>query len=95
MSESSPVKTRRAQYKFLGFLFGVLLCLATLIICMPLGGVLGLSKVWMFAVLYGLVLLSAGGIALRRAESPLAQGVLIALSVAFLLNGMCGFLLRK
>jgi hypothetical protein len=49
----------------------------------------------MFAVLYGLVLLAAGAIAVSESESAVAQGVLIAISVAFLVNGICGVLLAN
>jgi hypothetical protein len=80
--------------KLLGFLLGVVLCLLTLMISMPLGGVLGISKPWMFAVLYGFVLVTAGAIALRKPKSDVAQGILIAVSVVFLLNGMFGVLAK-
>jgi hypothetical protein len=89
-----PESLHEVTRKLLGFLLGVVLCLVSVMICMPLGGVLGISKPWMFSVLYGFVLLSAGAIALRKPSSPFAQGILIAVSVAFLLNGMFGVLAK-
>ncbi len=62
---------------------------------MPLAGILGFRREWMFAVLYGLMLLIAEGIVLRKAESAIAQGILIATSFAFLMDAGLGFVLRN
>lgn len=92
MPEPLLETSRRWLRTSLGFLLGLALCLVSLLICMPLGGVLGFSKPWTFAMLYGLVLLAEGVIALRKAESAFAQGILIAVSVAILVDGMVGVL---
>lgn len=95
MVQPLPEKNRRVLRTLLGFLLGVLLCLVNLFICGPLGGIIGFNKGRMFAVLYGVVLLGTGTIALRRAESALAQGILIAVSVALLLDGTAGVFLAN
>jgi hypothetical protein len=87
-------RLRRGLDKLLGFLLGVVLSLVSLMICMPLGGVLRISKPWTFSALYGLVLLAVGAIDVGKPRSEVAQGILIAASVAFLMNEMFGILAK-
>ena len=51
---------------------------------------------WMFPVMIALVLIGSGLIAAKRVrESGLATGVVIALSIALLLDGICAATLMR
>jgi hypothetical protein len=71
----------------LGFSLGVLVCLGCLFFSILLGAALGLRHAWMFPLLNAIALVVAGVVALRNIhKSSYPEGVLIAVSVAFLLN---------
>jgi type III secretory pathway component EscS len=97
MFETEPKKTPRSTREvILGFLLGVLASLVGLIVCIFLGMTLGLSRDWLFPVINGLGLVVVGVFALRRVrESSLALGVLIAISLTFLLNAACGVVMFR
>jgi hypothetical protein len=85
--EGNPRSTREV---ILGFLLGVLASLLCLFFCIFLGSTVG-GRGWMFPVINGLALVGVGIIALRKMrESSYALGVLIAISLTFLLNAACG-----
>ena len=80
-------KLRPTIQVLLGFLLGTLLSLVCLFSTLILGGVLGVQRVWIFPALNAAALLASGIATLRRwPTSNYAQGVLIALSVALLLD---------
>ena len=79
----------------LGFLLGIVIDLALLFLSITLGSALGLRRAWMFPLLKGIGLLGAGMVALRHVrESAYAQGVVIALSLAILLDAICGVMIH-
>lgn len=74
----------------LGFLLGVLASLLCLTFCILWGSTFG-GPNRLFPVINGLALLGVGIIALRKVrESSYALGVLIAVSLVFLLNAAGG-----
>ena len=87
MFEEPENNRRSIPQVAMGFLLGILVCLGCLFFSILLGSVLGLRQVWMFPLLNGIALVAAGTVALRRvSQSSYPEGVLIAVSVAFLLN---------
>jgi hypothetical protein len=92
-TESNPRSTIQV---LLGILLGILVSLGCLFFSVFLGSALGLRREWMFPVLNALALVASGIIALRQwRESSYAQGILIAVSVALLLDAACGMALLR
>jgi hypothetical protein len=92
MFETPPENNPRSTIQVvLGFLLGVLLALGCLFFAIFLGTALALRQAWLFPVLTGVGLIGAGSVALRQMrESSYALGVVIALSLALLLDAACG-----
>ena len=75
----------------LGFLLGILLSLGCLFLTIFLGMTISPAHQWLSSFFNGSGLLGAGIIACRRVrESSYALGVVIALSLAFLINSVWG-----
>ncbi len=75
----------------LGVLFGVLISMGCLFLTIFLGMTISPSRTWLFPLLNAAGLAFAGIVAFRqRKESSYALGMVIALSLAFLLNTACG-----
>ena len=94
MLETQPDRTHRSTVQvLLGFLLGVAFSLGFLIFAIFLGMTFGSRHAWLLPVLNGVGLMVAGIIALRHLrESSYALGMVIALSLAFVLNTACGVL---
>jgi uncharacterized membrane protein YccC len=92
MPETQPEKTPRSTIEvILGFLLGVVISLACLFAAIFLGAMIYPRHSWLFPVLNALGLILAGIVALRHMkESTYALGIVISLSLAFLLNTACG-----
>jgi hypothetical protein len=92
MLETEPDKPPRSTLQvFLGFLLGVVASLGCLFLAIFLGSTLGSSRDWVFPVFNAIALIAVGIVALRQArESSFALGVVIALSLALLLDAACG-----
>jgi hypothetical protein len=87
MCETPEHSTRSILQVALGFLLGIPVCLGCFFFSMILGGVLGVRPIWMFPLLNAIALVGSGMVALRRVnKSSYPEGVLIAISVAFVLN---------
>jgi hypothetical protein len=85
--ETRESNSRSSLQVALGFLLGVLVCVGCLFFSILLGGALGASRPWMFPVLNAIALFASGVVALRSInKSSYTEGVLIAVSVAFILN---------
>jgi hypothetical protein len=91
MFETQPEGNPRSTVQvILGFLLGILASLGCLFFCIVLGMSLG-GPSWLFPVINGLALVAVGIVALRNVpESSYYVGVLIAVSLVFLLNAGCG-----
>ena len=91
MFEIQPKDNPRSTGEvILGFLLGILASLGCLFFCIVLGMNLG-GPSWLFPVINGLALVAVGIVALRNVpESSYYMGVLIAVSLVFLLNAACG-----
>jgi uncharacterized membrane protein YccC len=91
MFETQPEGNRPSTGEvILGFLLGILASLLCLFFCVFLGSTLG-GRPWTFPVINGLALVGVGIMALRKVrESSYALGVVIAVSLMFLLNAACG-----
>jgi len=91
MLEIQPEKTPRSTLEVvLGFLLGVLISLGCLFFSISLGMTISPSHSWLFPLLNAVGLAVAGIIALRQMrESSYALGIVIALSLSFLLNTGC------
>ncbi len=75
----------------LGFLAGVVFSLACLFLSIFLAYTLNLRGVWPYFVLNTLAILGAGIVALRHfRRSSYAAGAVIALSLALVLDAVCG-----
>jgi hypothetical protein len=71
----------------LGFLLGMLVCVGCWLFSILLGAALGLRHAWMFPLLNVIALVASGAAALRKGnQSSYPEGVLIAVSVGFVLN---------
>ena len=94
MPETEPEKTSRSTLQvILGFLLGVVLSLVWLFVIITLGMTMNFRQQWLFPVLNAVGLIVAGIVALRKMrESSYALGVVIALSLAFILDTACGVL---
>ena len=85
-AESSP---RSILQVTLGSLLGILVCVGCLVLSTLLGAALGLRDSWMFPGLNAIALVASGLVALRKVNnSSYPEGVLIAVSVAFILNAL-------
>jgi hypothetical protein len=72
-------------------LAGALLSVACLSVAIFLGSVMHMRATWLFPALNGVLLLVAGVIAFRSYRfSGIARGIVIAVALAFALNGLCG-----
>lgn len=97
MSENElPTPRRSGIQVFLGFLLGMAASLATLIASIFFGVTMQWRQPWLFPALNAAVLIALGIAALRHArESSYAMGMVIALSIALLLDGACAVMLLK
>jgi hypothetical protein len=87
MSETSESNPRSTLQVAFGFFLGILLCIGCWFLSVLAGAALGLQHAWMFPLLNAIALVVSGAVALRRAnQSSYPEGVLIAISVAFVLN---------
>jgi hypothetical protein len=87
MSETREISPRSTLQVALGFLLGILACLGCFFVSILLGAALGLRDPWMFLLLNAIELVAVGVVILRRVHgSSYPEGVLIAVSLAFLLN---------
>jgi hypothetical protein len=87
MSESIEIKRRSTLEVALGFLLGILVCLGCSFASILLGALLRLRDPWMFTLLNAIALVAVGVVMMRRVHgSSYPEGVLIAVSLAFLLN---------
>ncbi len=74
-----------------GLLIGAVMSVACLALAIFLGFELHHGLPWLFPAMNGVLLLIAGLVAFRSAaHSGIARGVIIALGLAFTLNGLCG-----
>jgi hypothetical protein len=74
-----------------GVLAGALLGVACLLLTMFLGSVMHMRPSWVFPAMNGVLLLTAGFVAFRSYRfSGIARGIVIAMALAFALNGLCG-----
>jgi hypothetical protein len=92
MLEAPPDKPPRTTIQvILGVLFGILISLGCLFLTIFLGMTISPRRTWLFPLLNAAGLALAGIVAFRlRKESSYALGIVIALSLAFLLNTACG-----
>jgi len=82
--------TRSALQVFLGVLLGTAISVGCSLLAIFIGIGLKVGRDWMFPLLVAMALVGSGLIALKQVrESSLAVGVVIALSVALLLDGIC------
>jgi hypothetical protein len=87
MSETPENNPRSILQVALGFLFGILVCVGCWFFSTLLGAALGVRHLWMFPVLNAIALVASGLVALRNVnQSSYPDGVLTAVSVAFILN---------
>ena|ERR1700730_1809273 len=91
MLEIEPEKIPRSTLEVvLGLLLGVLISLGCLFLSIFLGVTISQSPRWLFPLLNAVGLAVAAIVALRQMrESSYALGIVIALSLAFLLNTAC------
>ncbi len=95
MFETPHNNPRSTLQVFLGFLLGVLIDLACFFLSIMLGFAVTLHQAWMYAALNAVGLAGASIVALRHfRKSSYAQGVVIALSLGFLLDAACGVFLH-
>jgi hypothetical protein len=97
MFESQPENNSRPTMQVvLGFLLGVLIALGCLFFSIFLGTALAWRERWLFPVFTGIGLGVAGIVAFRRMkESGYAFGIVIALSIAVLVDAACGVALYR
>jgi len=91
MFEIEPQNTPRPGLQvLLGLLLGMGISLGCLAAAIFVGMALKVGGDWVFELLIAIALIGAGLIALRQVrESSVALGVMIALSIALLLDGAC------
>ena len=91
MLEIDPAKPPRSTLQaFVGFLLGIGLALGCLALAFFVGITLQTRYVWVYPLLDAIALIAVGIAAMRRRhQSSYADGVLIALSIALLLDGVC------
>ena len=91
MDETSENNRRSTIQVILGFLLGIVIALGSLFFTIFLGSALHLRQQWLFPALTALGIIAVGIVALRQMrESSYALGVVIALSLALLLDAACG-----
>ena len=89
-NEDPEVKSFSVLKVMLGFALGLLLSLGFFFAALFVGPAAG-RKMWMVPVLNGIALATACIVSLRSSdESGLARGALLAFSVVFCLNAICG-----
>lgn len=87
MAETREGSPRSNLQVALGFILGVLVCVSCVFFSTLLGAALGVRNPRMFSVLNAIALVASGLVALRNInKSRYLEGVLIAVSVAFILN---------
>ena len=80
----------------LGFLLGIVASLGCLFFCIFLGMSLAFRQRWLFPALIALGLIAIGLVALRHVrESSYARGMIIALSLALLVDAVGGVVYLK
>lgn len=91
MFETQPEKPSRSNMQvFLGFLLGIVASLGCLFLAIFLGTLVE-GRSWIFPVIDAVGLIFVGMLALKRArESSLAAGAVLSLSLALLLDAVCG-----
>ncbi len=79
---------------FVGFLAGLMLGGVCIALAIWLGEMMLPRSNWIFPVTNGALIVVSGFVALRYyLNSGIARGVVLALGVIFLLNGLCGLAL--
>ena len=87
MYETQESDRRSTIQVALGFLLGILVCVGCVFFSILVGAVLGLRYAWLFPLFNAIALVASGTVALRMVHrSSYPEGVLIAVSVAFLIN---------
>jgi hypothetical protein len=96
MLHSDPEKSSRSTGQvFVGCLLGLPIALAVTLLVTLLAASLQWAD-WGFQALIAVVLIGVGVWALRRIpKSGVALGVVIAMAIALLLDGLCAVALRK
>lgn len=85
---------------FFGFLIGLVVTVGLLMLALGLGELLQANIVtgrhaWIYPLVNGALVAIAGVLALRKFNTNgIARGIVIALALAFMLNGLCGVVLR-
>jgi hypothetical protein len=85
---------------FLGFVIGMVLSLVLSGLGIVGGMMLGAGlntphRQWVFPLVNAVLIVGAGAVALRSFQSSgIARGIVIALAMAFVLNGVCGLAVR-
>jgi hypothetical protein len=75
----------------LGFVLGLITSAVCFVIAVVVGMGLGSRHNWVFPLLNAIALVLASLLALRKYnESGIARGTVIALSLVFLINAICG-----
>jgi hypothetical protein len=79
----------------LGFVLGLILSAGCFMVAVVVGVALKSSKSWTFPLFNAIALILVSLYALRKyRESGVARGAVIALSLVFLVNAICGIWLR-
>jgi hypothetical protein len=79
------------QKVVLGFLLGLILSVGCFVITVFVGMSLGSRHNWVFPLLNAIALILVGLYTVRKYhESGVARGTVIALSLVFLVNAICG-----
>jgi Na+/melibiose symporter-like transporter len=95
MFDSDPENPRSNLQVFLGFLLGIVASLGCLFLTIFLAGTFGYKPAWILPAFNAVALILVGVVAMRHMkESSYALGVVIALSVALLLDAACGIAFR-
>jgi len=96
MVEIEPEKPPRSNVQvLLGFLLGIVASLGGLFLAIFLGGLFKAGN-WIYPTIEAIALIGMGIFAARRVPgSSLALGVVIALSLALLLDGICAVSLAR
>jgi hypothetical protein len=91
MFETIDDKSGATLQVLVGFLLGLLIGLGCLLLAILLGLALRVGHAWLFPAFNAVALVIAGIIAMRRVrKSSYAQGVVIALALALMLDAACG-----
>jgi hypothetical protein len=79
---------------FVGFLVGLMISGGCLLFSIWLGQVTRAVSEWIYPVTNGALIVVAGFLALRYYQrSGIARGVVVAVGLVFLVNGICGLTL--